>query len=155
MQRILREKEIRHESYIQGIGRSLFLAVSGAYLSFYLGFLFLIIANTSLAVTFSIMHEEGKGRYKTLLMLGAKRSDIYASAMSQIRHYFLLVLGLTAVSSIFAIITLFFSMVRIPAGASFALVLGLSAGAFLLLILIEVIYIGAVKKAIKKQIAAI
>lgn len=143
---------IHYDSFLGGIGRNLFYTVASSYLTVYLGVLFLLIANTVIGLKFLIQQRQTKGRYVTLSMLGADIGGMCRSVRKQIQTYFLLVLAVSAVSSAAAIITMFTTFAKLPAGASMAAVAALAAVALVCFLLIEVIYIGVVKRMAAREI---
>ncbi|SDZ38002.1 putative ABC transport system permease protein [Evansella caseinilytica] len=86
------------ESYLQNFGRKLFYVVAGSYTVLYMGFLFLIIACTVLALQFLTQMKQTGGRYLTLSMLGAKRHQMKKSMHKQVLWTFLLPVSLACVS---------------------------------------------------------
>lgn len=95
---ILKSSEFEFESYLHNFGRKLFYVVSGSYTTLYMGFLFLIIACTVLALQFLTQMKKTKQRYLTLSMLGAKRSQMKKSLYKQVLLTFLLPMSLACVS---------------------------------------------------------
>lgn len=143
---------IQYDSFLGGIGRNLFYTVASSYLTVYLGVLFLLIANTVIGLKFLIQQRQTKHRYVTLTMLGADTGAMCRSVKKQIQTYFLLVLAVSAVSSVAAIVTMFTSFAKLPAGASMATVAALAAVALVCFLMIEVIYIGVVKRMAAREI---
>lgn len=94
---------LQYESYLASMGRQLFYTVAGSYTTFYLGVMFLIIANTVLGLNFLMQQRSTRHRYKTVAMLGAHIESICASARKQIWLYFSLVISVASVSGIFGI----------------------------------------------------
>lgn len=92
-----------YESYLSSMGRQLFYTVAGSYTTFYLGVMFLIIANTVLGLNFLMQQRSTRHRYYTLAMLGANIESLCSSARNQIWLYFGLVISVALVSSIFGI----------------------------------------------------
>ena len=86
------------ESYLHNFGRQLFYVVAGSYTILYMGFLFLIIACTVLALQFLTQMKETKKRFLTLTMLGAKREQMKKSLRMQVLLTFLLPISLAVVS---------------------------------------------------------
>ncbi|GIN91317.1 hypothetical protein J22TS1_23680 [Siminovitchia terrae] len=86
------------ESYLQNFGRQLFYVVAGSYTVLYMGFLFLMIACTVLALQFLTQMKQTGGRYVTLSMLGAKRHQMKKSMRRQVLWTFLLPMSLACVS---------------------------------------------------------
>lgn len=135
------QSNLPYESYLRGIGRNLFYTVSTSYLTIYLGILFIIIANTVISLKYLMQQRKNQGRYLTLLMLGAQTADLCKSSKKQIKLFFMLVLGVAICNSIFAIISMFTSFLKLPVGTSIPKVFILTGLAFLLFLLLEFIYI--------------
>ncbi|WP_277585780.1 FtsX-like permease family protein [Psychrobacillus antarcticus] len=91
------------ESYLSSMGRQLFYTVAGSYTTFYLGIMFLIIANTVLGINFLMQQRSTRHRYSTVAMLGASIESLCSSARKQIWLYFGLVISVSLVSSVFGI----------------------------------------------------
>lgn len=142
-----------YDSYLKGMGRNLFYTVGISYLTIYLGVLFLLIANTVVGMKFLIQQRKNKGRYATLLLLGAEVEEICASVRRQIEVFFLLVLALAAVSSGAAVLSLFQSSVRgIFLGISSSFFQVLAGGTLLLFAGTEAVYIWVVKRAACREV---
>ena len=92
-----------YESYLSSMGRQLFYTVAGSYTTFYLGIMFLIIANTVLGINFLMQQRSTRHRYYTVAMLGANIESLCSSARKQIWLYFTLVISVALISSIFGI----------------------------------------------------
>lgn len=86
------------ESYLQNFGRQLFYVVAGSYTTLYMGFLFLMMACTVLALQFLTQMKQTGERYVTLSMLGAKRHQLKKSMHRQVFLTFLLPMSLAIVS---------------------------------------------------------
>ncbi|KAJ48744.1 putative ABC transport system permease protein [Clostridium tetanomorphum] len=86
------------ESYLQNFGRQLFGVVATSYTVLYMGFLFLIIACTVLALQFLTQMRQTGQRYLTLSILGAKRNQMKKSMYRQVLWTFLLPISLACVS---------------------------------------------------------
>lgn len=95
---LLTSSGFKFESYLQNFGRKLFYVVAGSYTTLYMGFLFLIIACTVLALQFLTQMKQTGGRYVTLSMLGAKRLQMKKSMHRQVLWTFLLPISLACVS---------------------------------------------------------
>ena len=95
---LLKSSGFEFESYLQNFGRKLFYVVAGSYTTLYMGFLFLIIACTVLALQFLTQMKQTGGRYVTLSMLGAKRDQMKKSMHRQVLWTFLLPMSLACVS---------------------------------------------------------
>ncbi|MHA0858108.1 hypothetical protein ACH8E3_14635 [Paenibacillus sp. CMAA1364] len=101
--KLLEPSHVNYESYLSSMGRKLFFTVAGSYTTFYLGIMFLIIANTVLGLKFLMQQRSTRNRYSTLAMLGASVESLCSSARIQIWLYFGLVIVVAFVSSIFGI----------------------------------------------------
>ncbi|MBE5394833.1 ABC transporter permease [Brevibacillus borstelensis] len=95
---LLKASGFTFESYLQNFGRKLFYVVAGSYATLYMGFLFLIIACTVLALQFFTQVKQTGQRYVTLSMLGAKRNQMKKSIHRQVLLTFLLPVSLACVS---------------------------------------------------------
>lgn len=95
---VLKSSGFQFESYLQNFGRQLFYVVAGSYTILYMGFLFLIIACTVLALQFLTQMKQTGQRYLTLSMLGAKRNQMKKSMYKQVLWTFLLPMSLACVS---------------------------------------------------------
>ncbi|MEW9124447.1 MAG: ABC transporter permease [Thermotaleaceae bacterium] len=95
---LLKSSGFKFESYLQNFGRKLFYVVAGSYTILYMGFLFLIIACTVLALQFLTQMRQTRQRYLTLSMLGAKRNQMKKSMHRQVLLTFLLPISLACVS---------------------------------------------------------
>lgn len=95
---LLKSSGFKFESYLQNFGRRLFYVVAGSYTILYMGFLFLIIACTVLALQFLTQMKQTGQRYVTLSMLGAKRNQMKKSMHRQVLLTFLLPMSLACVS---------------------------------------------------------
>ena len=100
---LLKFTDLDYESYLSSMGRQLFYTVAGSYTTFYLGIMFLIIANTVLGLKFLMQQKSTRHRYSTVAMLGASVESICSSARIQIWLYFGLVISVALFSSIFGI----------------------------------------------------
>lgn len=103
VEQVLNTFGLDYESYLSSMGRQLFYTVAGSYTTFYLGIMFLIIANTVLGINFLMQQRSTRHRYHTAAMLGASIESLCASARKQIWLYFGLVISVALVSSIFGI----------------------------------------------------
>lgn len=115
---ILTSSGFEFESYLQNFGRQLFYVVAGSYTTLYVGFLFLIIACTVLALQFLTQMKQTGQRYVTLSMLGAKRNQMKKSIHRQVLLTFLLPMSLACVSAAVGIRAMIsFVMIRIEDNA--------------------------------------
>lgn len=140
---------LQFESYLASMGRQLFFTVAGSYTTFYLGVMFLIIANTVLGLNFLMQQRSTRGRYQTLAMLGANIEVICASARKQIWLYFSLVISVAVVSGIFGIWSLLTAMPTTVYSLKNSAVIALVV---LLFILIEVVYIRMIQRKSDEEI---
>ena len=103
VEQLMNTFSLDYESYLSSMGRQLFYTVAGSYTTFYLGIMFLIIANTVLGINFLMQQRSTRHRYNTVAMLGASIESLCSSARKQIWLYFGLVISIALVSSIFGI----------------------------------------------------
>ena len=143
---------IRYESYLQNMGRELFYTVAASYTTIYLAVIFLIIANTVMGVQFLMHQQKTKKRYQSLIYLGANYEMLCKSARNQITWYFSLPIVVAAVSSIFAVRTLFAGMVTKAMQEYVGKLMVISASVIVLICMIELIYMNIVKKSSDKNI---
>ncbi|MBM6859484.1 ABC transporter permease [Clostridium saudiense] len=143
---------IRYESYLQNMGRELFYTVAASYTTIYLAVIFLIIANTVMGVQFLMHQQKTKKRYQSLIYLGANYEMLCKSARNQITWYFSLPIVVAAVSSIFAVRTLFAGMVTTAMQEDVGKLMVISASVIVLICMIELIYMNIVKKSSDKNI---
>lgn len=153
--RLLADTGIEYDSYLGGIGRNLFYTVAASYLSIYLGVLFWLIANTVIGLKYLISQRQAKHRYETLTMLGADTPSMCRSVKKQIGIYFALVLSTALVSSAAAIFSMFKSFAKLPVGVSFTAVAVVSAAALVTFSIVEILYIGIVKRTASREISRI
>lgn len=152
MQQVLDKTGLEYESYLAGIGRNLFYTVAGSYITIYLGVLFMIIANTVIGLKYMMQLQTTKHRYLTLIMLGAEVKDLCRSSRKQIMLFFSMVLGVAICNSIFAIWSMFTSFTSLPANASYLNIALLAAAAFILFLVIELIYVMIVERNCRREI---
>lgn len=143
---------LQYDSYLSGIGRTLFYAVAASYLTVYLGSVFLIIANTVIGMKYLIGQRQTMHRYRTLLMLGADVKAMYGSVKRQINTFFYLALGLAGVNSAAAIASMMTSLTRLPAGISLKSIILIAGIALPVFILAELLYMGIVKRTACREI---
>lgn len=103
VEKVIDPTKVVYESYLSSMGRKLFYTIAGSYTTFYLGMMFLIIANTVLGLKFLMQQKSTKHRYSTASMLGASVKSLCKSAKIQIWLYFSLVIIVALISSVFAI----------------------------------------------------
>lgn len=140
---VLNSTGLQYESYLASMGRQLFYTVAGSYTTFYLGVMFLIIANTVLGLNFLMQQRNTRSRYQTLAMLGANVETICTSARKQIWLYFILAISVAFVSGIFGIWSLLTAMPATVFSLKNGIVIGLVV---LLFIVMEVGYIRLIQR---------
>ncbi len=143
---------LTYDSYLSGIGRKLFYTVAASYLTIYLGLMFWLIANTVIGLKYLIGQRRTRHRYETLAMLGADMPSMERSVKKQIGSYFSLVICVAVVSSAAALGTMFTSFTSLPADVSTLTVCVYAAVALLVFALIELLYIGVVKRQACREI---
>lgn len=147
---LLKSAGFGFESYLQNFGRQLFYVVAGSYTILYLGFLFLIIACTVLALQFLTQMKQTGERYVTLSMLGAKRHQMKKSMHRQVLLTFLLPMSLACVSGAVGIRAMIsFVMIHIEDNA---LLYPIALTFACIVILIVVIYGIAVARTADREI---
>ena len=140
---------LQYESYLATMGRQLFYTVAGSYTTFYLGVMFLIIANTVLGLNFLMQQRSTRNRYRTVAVLGANIEAICVSARKQIWLYFTLVIVVAFMSGIFGIWSLLTAIPSTVFSLNNSLVIGTVV---LLFLLIEVIYIWMIQRKSDEEI---
>ena len=148
----LNTTEIYYESYLQNIGRELFYTVSASYTTIYLAVIFLIIANTVMGVQFLMHQQKTKKRYVSLTHLGANYEMLCKSARNQITWYFSLPIVVAAISSIFAVRSLFTGITTTAMKEEIGKLMVISIFVTILICMIELFYINLVKKSSDKNI---
>lgn len=143
---------LSYESYLQTMGRQMFYVVASTYVSLYLALIFLIIANTVLAVQFLIQQQKTKDRYLTLLLLGGSYKELCRSARTQIKWYFNMSVIVAAISSIFGITSLVWEMKPEGLKQRSPEILVITVLAVGLLCIIEYIYMRVVMKKSDKYL---
>ncbi|ETT82191.1 ABC transporter permease [Viridibacillus sp. FSL R5-0477] len=138
-----------YESYLSSMGRQLFYTVAGSYTTFYLGFMFLIIANTVLGLNFLMQQRSTRHRYYTLAMLGANIESLCSSARNQIWLYFGLVISVALVSSIFGIWSLLTTFPSMTLSLENSMVIAIILIAF---IVFELCYIWMIQRKSNEEI---
>lgn len=146
---------LEYESFIGGIGRNLFYTVAASYLTIYLGILFMLIANTVIGLKYLMQQRANKRRYTTLLAVGANVNSLCKSAKVQIRLFFVLAISVAVCSSVFAIWSMFTSLLNLPVGVSIAKIITISGLAAALFLVIEFIYIYVVERVSNREIQAL
>lgn len=151
----LNTTNIRYESYLQNIGRELFYTVAASYTTIYLAVIFLIIANTVMGVQFLMHQQKTKKRYQSLTYLGASYEMLCKSARNQIAWYFSLPIAIAAISSIFAVRSLFTGIMTKAMKEQVGKLMVISIPIIVLMCMIELIYMQFVKKSSDKNILKI
>lgn len=146
------ETGIRYESYLQNMGRELFYRVSASYISIYLAVIFLIIANTVMGVQFLMHQQKTKKRYVSLTYLGASYEMLCKSARNQITWYFSLPIVVAAISSIFAVRSLFTGIMTTAMKAEVSQLMVISIPVIAVICMVELLYMYLVKKNSDKNI---
>ena len=149
---LLQGTGLAYESYLSGIGRQLFYFVAGSYLTLYLGVLFLIIANTVLGLKFLMQQRSTRHRYETLLILGANEETLANSVKTQIRVYFILVVGVAVFSSIFGVMSMNSSFSSINGAEELGKIIFIAGIAVIVFLLIELGYVGMIQTESKREI---
>ena len=153
--KLLDKAGLEYESYLGGIGRNLFYTVASSYLTIYVGFLFLVIANTVLGIKALIQQKESRHRYRTLLMLGADTEQMCQSAQKQLRLFFGLSSGVAICSAVFGIISMFTSFLKLPDISVLPRVILLTVIAFAVFMGVEWLYLRSVIRTSRKEIQSL
>ena len=146
------ETGIRCESYLQNMGRELFYRVSASYITIYLAVIFLIISNTVMGVQFLMHQQKTKKRYVSLTYLGGTYEMLCTSARKQITWYFSLPIAVAAISSIFAVRSLFTGVMTTAMKEQVSKLMLLAIPVIILICMLELLYIYIVKKNSDKNI---
>lgn len=146
------ETGIHFESYLQNMGRELFYRVSASYTTIYLAVIFLIIANTVMGVQFLMHQQKTKKRYISLTYLGATYEILCKSARNQITWYFSLPIIVAAISSIFAVRSLFTGVMTTAMKAEVGKLMVISIPVIVIICMVELLYMYLVKKNSDKNI---
>lgn len=142
----LAQTDLEYESYLQNMGRQLFYMVAACYVTIYLAVIFLIIANTVLGVQFLMTQRKSGRRYRTLIRLGATREVLCRSAGKQVVWYFGIPSAVAVFSSFFGVLALFAGFLPSGAKGNIPEMMKISAAMILLLVVIECIYVMAVRR---------
>lgn len=137
--------DIRYESYLQNMGRSIFYNVAGGYTTIYLGVIFLIIANTLMGVQFLMHQQKTTRRYRSLTYIGGTYEMLKSSARKQISMYFSLPLVVGAICSIFAVRAMFTGISTDAMREQLGLLMERAIPVIILICMIELAYIYIVK----------
>ena len=134
------------ESYLGNMGRKLFFMVAASYITIYLSLIFFVIANTAIGVQFLMAQQKSARRYRTLAYLGAGYEQLCHSAAKQIHWYFGIPVIVAAISSFFGVRALFTGLLPSRTREGVGEMMWVSAAMILLLLVVEWIYITAVKR---------
>lgn len=140
---------LEYESYLSSMGRMLFYTVAGSYTTFYLGVMFLIIANTVLGINFLMQQRSTRHRYKTVIMLGGSIESLCKSARKQIWLYFGLVFSVALISSIFGIWSLLTMFPSIELSLKSSMIVAII---FIAFIVFELCYIWMIQRKSDEEI---
>lgn len=146
------ETGICYESYLQNMGRELFYRVSASYISIYLAVIFLIISNTVMGVQFLMHQQKTKKRYVSLTYLGTSYDMLCKSSRNQITWYFLLPIVVAAISSIFAVRSLFTGFMTTAMKGELSKLMVISIPIIGVICMVELFYMYLVKKNSDKDI---
>lgn len=149
---LLNTSGLNYESYLKSMGRQLFYIVAGSYTTFYLGVMFLIIANTVLGLKFLMQQRSTRHRYSTLSMLGASVKSLCLSARIQIWWYFGLVIAVALISSIFGIWSMLEAFRVVPKTSNSSTIILLVGIALIIFIVFELCYIWMIQKKSDEEI---
>lgn len=149
---LLNTSGLNYESYLKSMGRQLFYIVAGSYTTFYLGVMFLIIANTVLGLKFLMQQRSTRHRYSTLSMLGASVKSLCSSARIQIWWYFGLVIAVALISSIFGIWSMLEAFRVVPKTSNSSTIILLVGIALIIFIVFELCYIWMIQKKSDEEI---
>jgi len=153
--KLLNETGIYYESYLQNMGRQLFYVVAASYITIYLAIVFLIIANTIIGIQFLTQQQRTKGRYQTLIRIGATYSSLCYSAKRQINWYFGIPVGIATISSLFGIRALFSGLLSSGTETDIHTMMFISGAMIILLCVVEYIYTTFVKKSSNKYLLSL
>ena len=151
----LNTKDIIYESYIQNISRELFYTVAASYTTTYLGIIFLIIANTVIGIEFLMHQQKTINRYKSLTYFGANYKMLCKSARKQVSYYFLLVLTVSSITTVFTVKSLFNGLLTEDMTQLIPKLVPLSIIIICIIFMIELGYMYIVKKSSDKNILKI
>ena len=151
----LNTKDITYESYLQNMARELFFSVAVSYTTTYLGVIFLIIANTVIGVEFLMHQQKTINRYKSLTYFGANYKMLCKSARKQVSYYFLLVLAVSSITTVFTVKSLFNGLLTGAMTEQITKLIPLSIIIICISFMIELGYMYIVKKSSDKNILKI
>ncbi len=143
----LQEHNLEYESYLQNMGRQLFFTVAASYITSYLAIIFLVVANTIMGVQFLMSQRKTGRRYQTLTRLGADYETLCKAARKQINWFMGLPVFVAAAGSMFGVKALYRGMLSMEMRSTQGEMLIISAAVILLLLVVEYIYMTAVKRS--------
>lgn len=143
----LEKMDIEYENYLQNTARQLVYIVGASYISIYLAIIFLIVANTILGVQFLMSQHKTGRRYQILVRLGADYKLLCSAARKQIGWFIGLPVLVAAVSSLFGVRSLFAGFLSEEMQGAQGMMLKIAAAVILLLLVVEWIYMTAVKRS--------
>lgn len=145
MNQKLKEADIPYDCFLQSMGRQMFYGVCTSYITIYMAVILLIIANTVISVQFLTNQQKTGRRYQTLIRLGATHRSLATSAGRQINWYFGIPVVLGTIGSVPAMASIFSLFVINGVGAQ-KLLLQSSISMIVFLLVIELVYMMAVKR---------
>lgn len=151
---LLDETSLEYESFLKNIGRQLFYTVAASYTTIYLAVIFFIIANTVIGVQFLMQQQKMGKRYRILRNMGCSYKQLCQSARKQIRWYFSLPIAVAALSSIFGIRSLLTGIVTSAMGSRIHMIMMIAIPVIILLVVVELVYMGAVMRMSDRRIGA-
>lgn len=152
---ILNTTDLKYESYLQNMGRSLFYTVAASYTTIYLAIIFLIISNTVMGVQFLMHQQKVKKRYQTLICLGANYDKLCGSARRQITWYFSIPIIVASISALFGTRSLFTGVATESMRSKVDSLMLVSCAMILFLCVVEFCYMVSVKRMSDRNIEKI
>ncbi|MBR5937190.1 MAG: ABC transporter permease [Clostridiales bacterium] len=144
---IFDKTDLEYESYLSNMGRQLFYLVAASYITIYLALIFLVVANTILAVQFLMGQKRTSRRYKTLVKLGADHQTLYKTSKRQINWYFGLPIAVAAMSTVFATKALFNGLLSSRTRTHIDEMIPVILVVVVVFVLIEYLYMHIVKRS--------
>ncbi len=121
--------------------------VAASYITIYLAIIFLVVANTIMGVQFLMSQRKTGHRYKSLVRLGADYPILRKSGRSQVQWFMGLPIAVAALSSLLGVKAIVNGALAGRVGGSQNAIMLVSATMILLLLVVEYIYITAVKRS--------
>lgn len=149
---VFADTSLEYESYLKNIGRELFYRVAASYTTIYLAVIFLIISNTVLGVQFLMQQRKTGKRNQILMRLGCTVPQLCQSARKQIVWYFMLPIGVAAISSIFGICSMLPGLTTTAMRSQLLMMIAAAVPVILVLCMIEWFYMRAVMCTSDKNI---